>query len=276
MSDIGLTRAIAAARTLLFVTGDRPDRFAAAAASGADGIVLDLEDGVGPAHKAEARDNVRRWRAHGGDGVVRINGPDSDWYLEDLSALGDRPSAVMLPKAASAAQVGDVLERLPHGSCVVPILETAVGVLDARSICAAAGVVRAAFGNGDLSTQLGVHHADRDALAHARSAIVLASAAAGVAAPLDGVATAVADESTLIADAEDAAALGFTGKLCIHPRQVAPVHRVFAPSLEQVRWAREMLLAAGDGSARVLRGELVDRPIVERARRLLARAGEDV
>jgi len=266
------TESIALARTLLFVPGHRPDRFAKAAASGADGIVLDLEDAVGPAAKDEARENVRRWRAGGGSGLVRINGAGTPWHERDVAALADRPCAVMLPKAASPAQVTDVLDRLPPGSCVVPLLETAIGVLDARAVCAVPGVTRAAFGNGDLAGELGIDHTDRTALAHARCGIVLASAACGLPPPLDGVTTSVADQQILIADAEHSAALGFTGKLCIHPSQVSVVHTVFAPSDEELGWARDVLAAAGDGSVATLQGQMIDKPIADRARRLLSRA----
>ena len=263
---------IASARTLLFVPGDRPDRFLKAEASGADGIVLDLEDAVGPDRKAEARENVCRWRAGRGSGLVRINGSNSPWYQQDVASLSDRPCAVMLPKAADPEQVADLMARLPAGSCVIPILESAVGVLEARAICAAQGVVRAAFGNGDLASELGIDHTDRAALGHARCAIVLASAASGVAPPLDGVTTAVADESALVADTEHAAALGFTGRLCIHPSQISVVHRILAPSEDDLRWAREVLAAEGDGSAAMLHGQMIDKPFVDHARRLLARA----
>lgn len=266
--------AIASARTLLFVPGDRPDRFAKAVASGADEIVLDLEDAVGPEAKPAAREHVRAWLAGGGTGLVRLNGIGSPWHEADVAALAARPCGVLLSKVTSAAQVAGVLRQLPDGSYVLPVLESAAGVLDARAICGARGVVRAVFGNGDLAAELGVDHADRAALCHARSAVVLASAAAGVAPPLDGVTTAIDDDAVVASDARHAAALGFTGKVCVHPRQVAVVDAVFTPSAERVRWARQVLATAGDGAARRIDGHLVDRPVVARARQLLTRLGE--
>lgn len=263
---------LASARTLLYVPGHRPDRFAKAAASQADGIILDLEDAVGPDHKDEARENVRRWLAEGGTGAVRINSADTPWFDEDLAALGELPVAVLLPKASSAAEVMELRGRLPAGSCVMPILETAAGVLDARSICGAPGVVRAAFGNGDLANELGIDHADLSALAHARSMVVLASAAAGVAPPLDGVTTTVNDEAQLEIDTRHGAALGFTGKACIHPSQVAVVHAVLTPSPQEVQWAERVIAAATAGSVALVDGRMIDKPLVEHARRLLARA----
>jgi citrate lyase subunit beta / citryl-CoA lyase len=270
-----LARGIASARSMLFVPGDRPDRFPKAHASGADEIVLDLEDAVAPDAKAQARENICSWRASEGTGVVRINGPDSRWYEEDVAALADMPCAVMLPKAASADEITALVSRLAAGSCVIPILESAVGVLEARGICAAAGVVRAAFGNADLASDLGVDPTDRTALAHARAATVLASAAGRLAPPLDGVTLALSDDELLRADAEHAGQLGFTGKLCIHPRQVAIVNELFSASPEELAWAREIVAAASD-SVTVIDGQMIDKPLIDRARRLLARAPVDV
>jgi len=255
---------------MLFVPGDRPDRFPKARASGADEIVLDLEDAVAPDAKAAAREHVSRWRATEGTGVVRINHPGSPWYEDDVAELADRPCVVMLPKAASQEEIAGLMNRLAPGSCVIPLLESALGVLEARDICAAAGVVRGAFGNADLASDHGVDPADRSALAHARAATVLASAASRVAPPLDGVTIALTDDELLRADAEHAAGLGFTGKLCIHPRQVPIVNEVFSASPEELAWAREVV-AAGD-SVTVVDGQMVDKPVIERARRLLARA----
>lgn len=258
------------ARTLLFVPGDRPDRFTKAATSGADGIVLDLEDAVAPANKAVARENVRRWRADGGIGFVRINDTTSAWYEEDLAALGDQLCCVMLPKAETVHQITETCRRLSAGSRVIPILETAVGILDARILSAVPGVTRVVFGNGDLAAQVGVDHADRTALLLARSAVVLASASNGIAPPLDGVTVSVNDAELIRADTKHAAALGFTGKLCIHPRQVPIIHQALAPTTAQIQWARKTLAMARDGSATVLDGQMIDKPIVDRARRLLA------
>lgn len=265
--------AIGSARTLLFVPGDRPDRFPKAAASPADGIVLDLEDGVAPRAKSGAREHVRAWREAGRPGLVRINAVDSPWWADDVAALGSAPVTVMLPKTHVAADVQKVLLSLPFGSSVVAIIESAAGVFEARAIGAVPGVVRLAFGNGDLAAELGVDHGDCDALAYSRSQVVLASAACGLAPPLDGVTTALDDEDAIRADTRHAARLGFTGKLCIHPRQVDVVHRALAPSPEDLEWAVRTMNACHDGGAVAANGHLIDKPIVERARRLLVRAG---
>ncbi|GAB3580040.1 CoA ester lyase [Amycolatopsis endophytica] len=263
---------IARARTVLFVPGDRPDRFGKAATSGADLIVLDLEDAVGPGHKDAARENVRQWRSAGGPGLVRVNDATTPWFEDDVASLKGDPCSVLAPKVTGPDQVRDLLDRLPEGSCVVPTLETAAGILDARAICEVPGVVRVAFGNGDLSQELGVDLGDLVALAHARSAVVLASAAAGAAPPLDGVTIAVRDRKKLVEDTEHAVRLGFTGRLCIHPAQISVIHEVLTPTEEALAWARSVLDAATDGATISDRGDMIDKPILERARLVLKRA----
>ena len=260
------------AMSLLFVPGHRPDRFAQAAAAGAGGIILDLEDAVAPEAKDAAREHVREWLADGGPAVVRINAPGTAWYAEDLKAVAGSGAAVMLPKAESPDQVAEVASALGSRAAVLPLVETADGLLNARAILAAPGVVRAAFGSIDLSAQLGVDPTDTQALLFARSSLVLASAGAGVAAPVDGVTTDITDDEALAADTRHAVALGFTGKLCIHPAQVPAVTEAFAPSEDELKWARAVL-GAGDSVAAV-DGHMVDKPMLERARRLLALAEE--
>nr|WP_062334898.1 CoA ester lyase [Herbidospora sakaeratensis] len=246
-------------RAALFVPGDRPDRFAKAAAAGADTIILDLEDAVAPAAKPMARERVRAWLAGGGSGLVRINARGTEWHADDVALVTEFGCGVMIPKAESAADV--------FGTAY-PLIETAAGLLNAREICAAPGVVRPAFGSVDLAAQLGVSPDDRTALLQARSLLVLAARAAGVGAPLDGVTTDLTSDDRVRGDAEHAASLGFSGKLCVHPRQVGPVLAAFTPSEEDLAWAREVL-AASTGGVGVVRGRMIDKPVVDRARRLL-------
>ncbi|AEW99831.1 HpcH/HpaI aldolase/citrate lyase family protein [Streptantibioticus cattleyicolor] len=263
----------ARARSFLFVPGHRPDRFPKAEASGADVVVLDLEDAVGPEAKAAARENVSRWLTPGKAAVVRVNGADTPWHRRDVASLAGRQCAVMVPKVTRPDEVTQVIRELAPGSCVMPLLETAAGILGAREVCRVPGVVRAVFGNADLARELGIDMGDRAALAFARSAIVLASAACGLVPPVDGVTASLSDEGALLADAEHAAALGFTAKLCVHPCQVPTVTAVFSPSTEELRWARQVVAAAaGDGSVAAADGQIIGKPIVDRARRLLARA----
>ncbi|MET7991006.1 CoA ester lyase [Amycolatopsis sp. NPDC005232] len=264
---------IATARSFLFVPGHRPDRFAKAEASGADVVVLDLEDAVGAGHKAAARGHVHDWLAARHPAVVRINAPGTPWFEDDVAAVG-AAAAVMVPKAEDAAGLAEVARLLPAGTGLVPLLETAAGIVGAGAVCAVPGVVRAAFGSVDLAAQLGVDHTSHTALRYARSAVVVAAAVTGRPAPIDGVTTALDDSAALDADLAEAVTLGFSAKLCLHPRQIAAVNRGFSPSEEDLRWARAILAASGDGSVSVHEGQMIDRPVVLRAQRLLARAGE--
>lgn len=266
----------AGAATWLFVPGDRPERFDKAAAAGADVVVLDLEDAVAPADKAIAREAVVAWL----DGVpgmgvtscvVRINAaPERAGDLAALTRLrGGRPVTVMVAKAEAPEELVELLGRFPPGSTAVALLETARGILAAPAIATVPGVVRLAIGTFDLAAELGVDPDEDEALAPARGALVLASAAAGLAGPVDGVTGAVDDADRITADTTRSRRRGFAGKLCIHPRQVPVVRAALAPGAEEVRWA-ERVVAAGEGAVALVDGRMVDKPVVDRARRILA------
>ena len=263
---------IAAARSLLFVPGNRPDRFDKAASSGADLVIIDLEDAVAAADKERARDAAEAWLDHGNRAVVRINAPGTSWFEADLGMAAQYGCPVMIPKAEDLAVLADLAARTAGRCDLVPLIETALGVERAHQVCSTPGAVRAAFGNVDLAAQLGVTHDDRAALACARSRLVVASAAAGIGPPVDGVTTAVRDVDVLRDDIAHARRLGFTGKLCIHPAQLPGVAVGFMPSAEEVRWARAVF-DAGE-SVTTVDGQMVDRPVLIRARRVLAAARE--
>ncbi|MGW2331827.1 HpcH/HpaI aldolase/citrate lyase family protein [Streptomyces sp. NPDC001700] len=260
---------IATARNPLFVPGDRPDRFDKAVSSGADLVIIDLEDAVAAQDKDRARDEASAWLGRGNRAVVRINPPGTPWAEADLGTAAAHGCPVMVPKAEDAAVLADLAARAEGRCALIPLIETALGVERAHALCATPGAVRAAFGNVDLAGQLGVAPDDHTALAYARSRLVLASAATGLGPPLDGVTTAIRDTDTLTADIAHARRLGFTGKLCVHPAQLRPVADGFAPSDAEVRWARAVL-DAGD-SVTTVDGLMVDKPVLERARRILAR-----
>ncbi|WP_328609141.1 CoA ester lyase [Amycolatopsis sp. NBC_00345] len=268
-----MTELVTGARTFLFVPGHRPDRFAKAAASGADLVILDLEDAVAPDRKDDAREHVRAWLAEGHPAVVRVNPGDTPWHDEDVAAIRNLASAVMLPKAEAPQQIEALAAGLP-GTPILPLIETALGVVQAVAVCAAEAVVRPAFGNVDLAAQIGVDHTSHEALRHARSAVVLAAAAAGRAAPVDGVTTALEDVVILDADLEHAKSLGFTAKLCLHPRQVPLANRALSPTDDEIAWAHRMLSQRACGSVTVVDGQMVDRPVLLRAQAILARAGQ--
>lgn len=264
------TEELTSARTLLFVPGHRPDRFAKAFSSGADVVICDLEDAVGPERKAEARAAVVAWLDAHPETVVRINPPDTEWFGADVEALAGRARLIMLPKASTGG-LATLKNQLSASSRIVALVETAAGVLHAAAIAADPSVVRLALGNVDLGAELDVSPDDRQALLAARSALVLASAAAGRPRPLDGVTLTVDDVDQVASDMRHAASLGFGGKLCIHPRQVMPTHRALTPTAEQIEMARRVVEAAGEGDVTVLDGRMLDAPVVLRSRRLLDR-----
>lgn len=259
---------IAHSRALLFVPGHRPDRFHKAAATDADTIILDLEDAVSPEAKDAARQHVADFLRERDSVVVRINAPGTPWHDDDIDMLRQHRCGIMLPKARAPGPLAEIARRAPEAP-LIPLFETATGILDARATCLADNVVRPAIGTVDLALELGIDHSDHAALRHARSSLVLAASSAGVAPPLDGVTTAVHDDATLIQDAQHAAALGFTGKLCVHPGQVPNVRSAFAPSPELVHWARRVLRASDEDSVTVLDGQMIDKPVLVRAHAIL-------
>lgn len=258
------------ARTLLFVPGNRPDRFAKADAAGADIVVIDLEDAVAPADKDSARDAVAQWLSDGHDALVRINSADTQWFDADVAMLGASGAPAMLAKAEEPAMVSTLAAT---ASSVIPLVETAVGIVRSAELAAVPGVARLAFGAIDFAAELGVDPDDREALLLARSTLVLASAAAHLGSPVDGVTTALRNVDKLSDDVGYAARIGLRGKLCIHPSQVSTVHGCLAPSDEEVAWAQRIVDAArADGSAVAVDGHMVDPPVVARAHQILAAA----
>lgn len=265
------------ARTYLFVPGTRPERFGKALASGADVVVLDLEDAVAADDKDEARKIVAEWflaatPADRARIVVRINDAGSAWFAKDLLALRDAgATAVLLPKAESAQQVAATRAALP-GANVLALIESALGVVEVDGV-AAGGASRLVFGTLDFALDLDLDIAtDASGLAYAASRIALASRIAGLPAPVAGVTPQLDDPVRLLADLAVARRHGFGAKLCIHPSQVRPIHSALRPTADAVDWAQRVLAAdaASPGAAR-LDGRMVDRPVVLQARRTLDR-----
>lgn len=267
-----------ALRSLLFVPGGRPDMIAKVGRAGADGVVLDLEDAVAAADKDAARATVVAALAtlpvrEGTLVLVRLNPPGSPWFDEDLAAVAaTRADGVVLPKLEHIGQ----MRALQGGRLsVIGGLETALGVADARPLLAAGaamGLVGAYFGAEDFIADMGGRRtAGGTEVLYARSQVALAARLAAIAA-LDQVVTAVHDDAAFRADAQQARALGYAGKLCIHPAQVALAHEVFTPGDAEVAHARAVLAASQDGVG-VLDGEMVDDVHVRMARATLARAG---
>ncbi len=264
-----------APRSYLFVPADRPERYAKALASGADAVIVDLEDAVAASAKDAARAALAAWLDGGGSGIaVRINDAASAAFDDDLRLVARAGvAAVVVPKAERVDDLARVRAAAPSAA-LLPLIETAAGIARAREIASAPGVARLAFGSIDLQLDLGIE-GDGDELLVFRSELVLASRLAALAAPIDGVSTAIDDAAALDADTRRARRLGFGAKLCIHPRQIAPVHAAFAPSAAEIAWAERVVAATAQapGAAVAVDGRMVDRPVLLRAEALLARRG---
>lgn len=263
----------AVARSLLFVPGDREERFAKAAASGADGVICDLEDAVSEDHKVQARHAVARWLGDGGVASVRVNAVNTPHFTRDLAALKWLPGlrGVVVPKADDPAALATVHQELGPEMAIIALIETALGVVRATEIASTPGVVRLAFGALDFAADVGCSDDDR-ALLPVRSTLVVVSRATNIASPVDGVTTDLDDDAAAGVDARAARRLGFSGKLCIHPRQIAAVNAAFSPTQDELAWARRILeQGAGGGVVRV-DSQMVDQPVITRARDILRRS----
>jgi citrate lyase subunit beta/citryl-CoA lyase len=266
------------ALTWLFVPGNRPERFLKAFASGADRIILDLEDAVAAQDKASARSAIAGWMAEAGElrqqqAVIRINDTASVEHIKDLELIAQTSApCIMLPKCEAASDIAAVLACLPHGATVVPLIETARGMVDLHAIASAPGVARLAFGSLDYMADLDLPSGSL-ALDFAAAQIAVASRAAGLATPLAGV-TPELDSTRVGADTVHVKTLGFGAKMCIHPIQLAAVRSALAPSAAEVAWAQKIMQAWGAASSGAIQvdGKMVDRPVVLKAERIAALA----
>lgn len=265
-------------RSLLFVPGARPDRFDKAAASGADAVILDLEDAVLPGEKGMARAAALAWLASPScppAAGIRINSPRSATGCADIAALaGVRrlPAFIMVSKAETAQDIEIVADALGTRQ-IIAVVESGRSL---SNVCAVAREAGAGllFGGADYSASLGADLADWDAMLMARAAIAAAAAAAGVAS-YDVPYLDVADIAGLEAETRRSRALGLSGRACIHPAQVAAVNAAFTPPAEDVAHARALLeaVAVAGAGAVLFKGKLVDRPVILAAQRLIDRAG---
>lgn len=258
----------ASAVTWLFVPGDRPERIDKAVASGADAVIVDLEDAVEPSRKAAARAHVQHVLGRPGAVCVRINAVGTPWHDDDIAAVSDTGCTVMLPKAEDPELVDQVAEQL--GRPLVALVESAAGILSTPELARARGVARMALGNADLAADLGVDPSDHLALGHARSSLVLASAAAALPAPIDGVTLQLGDSESLAADVLHARRMGFGAKLCIHPSQLETVVTGLSPTEQELAWAHDVVARASSAGVQAVDGMMIDAPVLARARRLLA------
>jgi len=265
--------------TYLFVPGNRAERFAKALASGADRVIVDLEDAVAPADKALARIALGAWLTQLSSTerarvMVRINDALSPWHADDLRWLARQPLAeVMLAKAETAEQIAKVRDHLSDHARVMPLVETVRGVMALPALTAAAGVSRLAFGAIDYLLDLDLPGPGL-ALDMAAAAIAMASRAADLPSPVAGVTTDI-DATRVQVDLQHARALGFGAKLCVHPLQVVAVQEGMRPDAQTLAWARRVDSAwrsAEDPGAIQVDGRMVDKPVALRAQRILALA----
>jgi len=280
-------------RTALFVPGTRLDRVPKALASGADTVIIDLEDAVPLSRKSEIREEVARFLNETGDPkiMVRVNGPDTAFFADDIAQIATATLlTIIVPKVESVEDIAAIHQgllqvekknELVSGQiAIIGLIETAKAVDNISDIIHTRTdpqrLRTVAFGAADFTADLGIEITrDGAELFYARSRLPIACRAAGLEPPLDTpFMIDLKDLVALEADALRAKQLGFQGKLCIHPNQIACVNRTFSPKPEEIRHARKVIEAfeeaeaAGQGAIQ-LDGKFVDYPVVARARRIL-------
>jgi citrate lyase subunit beta/citryl-CoA lyase len=283
---------LAAMRSKLFLPGTRPELFAKGAASAADALSFDLEDSVAPERKAEARANVAAalrdpaTRAAGKLAIVRVNAPDTLYFAEDVAALvGPGLDAINLPMVESAGMLREAIAVIARAEAaagappcaILANIETPRGLrLAAEIACADPRVAGLQIGYGDLFEPFGIARDDEVALHQVRLQVRMAAAEARIPA-FDGALAAIASPERCRAEAEAARRLGFAGKSCIHPSQIAPVNVAFQPSEAEIARAARVVAAAEDAEAKgigayTVDGQMVDAPFAASARAVLALA----
>ncbi|HIH2749842.1 CoA ester lyase [Burkholderia aenigmatica] len=260
------------AQSYLFVPGNRPERFASALASGADAVIIDLEDAVEPAAKVSARETVRAWVSRHQPVLVRINGRGTPWFEQDAKLVAlEGIAGVVIPKTESLDDIVEVVSNAKRKIPVFPLIETARGMWSAMDIAKAPYVKRLMFGTLDFIAEMGTDD-DCEALNPYRTQLALVSRVAGIEQPVDGVTPDIHDTERLVADTRNGKRHGFGAKLCIHPKQIAAVHECYSPSARDVEWAIRVVdaVSRADGAATTVDGKMVDRPVLLRAQKVLA------
>jgi citrate lyase subunit beta / citryl-CoA lyase len=259
------------ARSYLFVSALRPQHIAKAHTAGADAIIVDLEDAVAPDAKDAARQALRESLDPAQSVIVRINPASTAWYQEDIELCRlAGVAAVMLPKVEAPDDIRDLCAHLDRPLPVLALIETARGLWNAAAIAQASNVRRLVFGPLDFAVDLGLGD-DAESLTYYCAQLVLASRVACLSPPVDGPTIVIDDSEGLRADAVRSRAMGFSGKLCIHPRQVAIVNECFSPSAAEIEWATRVIAAAqaAGGAVTTLDGRMIDRPVLLRAASIL-------
>ena len=281
----GITEAasvLTLARSFLFVPANRPERYAKALASGAGAVIIDLEDAIGPDQKPAARTQLEEAFAHlpladRARVVVRINAAGTAWHADDLALVGKLAhlglAGVVLPKAESTDQLAHLAASVGQACALLPMIETATGLVAIDDIARSPQVARLLFGNLDFQADLGMScDPDEAELQPVRLALVVASRRAGLATAVDGVTPGTGDLAQVQADAERSRRSGLGARLCIHPQQVPVVNAALGPTAAEIDWANRVLAQSSltGGSVFTLDGRMVDEPLLRKARHVLA------
>ena len=277
-------------RSLLFVPVDSPRKIAKARTLMPDAFILDLEDSIAQDKKSEARVALRQHLANSarlsGYTFVRVNAINTSFFEDDLkAAVATTMDGIVLPKSQTATDLMHVDQEITRleserampckGTKLLPIIETAKGVVNAYEIAHSSGRVAALlFGPEDYCADMGIKRTrSGEEIAVARTLVSQAAHAAGVSA-IDGVFTDFGDEEGLLADTRRAKAMGYNGKALIHPGQILPVHRIFAPADDELAWARGVTEALENANANgaglaVFAGKMIDEAVICQARKIL-------
>ncbi|WDU51838.1 HpcH/HpaI aldolase/citrate lyase family protein [Taylorella equigenitalis] len=270
-------------RSGLFVPATRTDRVSKAVATGADIVIVDLEDAVGPLDKATARDALADYLVTASEQnlCVRLNSDDTQWHEEDLALCEKfkfKLFCVMLPKVETADQVHAIYERT--GLRVITLIETARGLVALREIASSSGTLAMSIGELDLGISMGLPVTGSDVeidagleflMKQIYADLAIASSCAGIQGPLASVYSDYKNVDGYASRLKFAKGMGFAGGLCIHPKQVGVVKDVFAIDPELLAWAQSVMdaVVVHGESAFSLNGQMVDKPIIERAKRIL-------
>ncbi|MGC6517546.1 MAG: HpcH/HpaI aldolase/citrate lyase family protein [Candidatus Puniceispirillaceae bacterium] len=255
----------------LFVPAHKSALVAKADKSGTDAIFLDLEDSVAPQEKDTARGNLAQAKASK-PVMVRLNDVRSAFFADDCNALRQAGiRQIILPKCEGANDIEMICRTIADDISVLGMIESIKGLNkldDSLSHPALSGVI---FGNLDFALDGGMRPT-KTALLYARSQIVMACCLHDRPAPIDGVTADFSDSALLASDLSHSVEMGFGGKLCIHPAQIAPTFEAFFPSEAQIARAKAIMQAVGDHMIGQLDGQMLDKPVIEAARQIVARA----
>lgn len=254
----------------LFVPGNQPERFAKAATSDADAIIIDLEDSVDCDDKAAARKNVSNQGGSEKPVFVRINSRSSEFWSADIAAVsGAAIAGIMIPKCDGADDIRALRGALGYDLPVIALVESAAGFSNLRTLCTTPNLLCIAFGSLDYSLDVGCDPS-WEALLYARSQLVLECRIGNLPPPIDGVTPILNDQETLRTNIKRAQGLGFGGSLAIHPIQTRIILDAFSPSKSEIEWAKKVVEITNSAlGATKIDGTMIDRPVIERAKRIL-------